>query len=149
MHGNGSTVLASYEPAKLKKFLARVNTHIDWYKDQSEKTQEKIFDVVEDNPNREMIRRFENYHGVKIIGIAECGQNLHLTLYSPSLNQVLAEGTKIKNSQTSTTVQNLGMSIADVVIERAKQKEFQPYITLQMVNTAARTKYTLERKMVA
>lgn len=147
MHANTNAVMETYDPVKLKKLLGRVNTHIDWYNRQSEYKKTKIFGVVEGNPDDEMIRRFEEYHGVKIIGVAECGQNLHLTLYSPNLNQILAEGTKLKSSQTSTTVQHLGITIADKVISRSKEEEFKPYITQGMVNIAARTKYTLEKKM--
>lgn len=148
MHANSSAVMETYDPTKLKKLLSRVNAHIDWYNGQPEYKKAKIFGVVEENPNDEMIRRFENYHDVKIIGIAECGQNLHLTLYDPNLDKILLDCTKLKNSQTSTTVQNLGISIAEKVMARSKEEGFKSYITQQMVNTAARTKYTLERKMI-
>jgi len=147
MHGNASTVLATYEPADLKKKLQAVNMHLDWYNSQDENSRKQIFQIVKNNPNLEMIRRFEDYYGVKIIGVAECGKSLHLRVYSPITDQILNDGIKIRGSQTSTTVQYLGMSIADVVIERSKQSEFQKYISGEIVNIAARTKTTLGRKV--
>jgi len=142
-----STVLAIYEPADLKKKLRVVNMQLHWYNKQDEKRKAEIFKTVENDPDREMIRRLEKYHGVTVVGVAECSKSLHLRIYNPSTNQVLNDGIKINGSQTSTTVQYLGMSIADVVMERARQPQYKIHISDEIINIAARTKTTLGRKV--
>ena len=140
--------LPVYDSSKIKSCLERVNLHLGWYANRSDKEKDKIFSVVKNSPDLEMVRRFEEKYDVRMIGITECGQSLHINVYSCTTGKTLVDGLKIKDSRTSKTVQHLGMSIADLIMERSKMDEVKPYITQQMLSVACKTRYNLEKKLV-